>query len=64
MSSNRFSRNMAHMFLQLIGEKVQYALSVGLKVIACVGEKIDERKAGQTQEVVFRQMKAIVGEKP
>ena len=48
-------------FLQLVGEKVQYALSVGLKVIACIGEKLDERQAGKTNEVVFRQMQAIVG---
>lgn len=45
---------------KLIGEKVKYALSVGLKVIACIGEKLDERNAGKTEEVVYRQMQAIV----
>ncbi|XP_013407822.1 triosephosphate isomerase B-like [Lingula anatina] len=44
---------------QLIGEKVKHALESGLKVIACVGEKLDEREAGLTEEVVFRQTKAI-----
>lgn len=44
---------------ELIGEKVKYALGEGLKVIACIGEKLDEREAKKTEEVVFRQMKAI-----
>ena len=57
-----YARNNSLVFLQLIGEKVKYALSVGLKVIACIGEKLDERKAGKTEEVVYRQMQAIVGE--
>ncbi|XP_046547526.1 triosephosphate isomerase-like [Haliotis rubra] len=44
---------------ELIGEKVKFALSEGLNVIACIGEKLDEREAGQTNDVVFRQTKAI-----
>jgi len=44
---------------QLIGEKVAYALTSGLSLIPCVGEKLEEREAGKTEEVVFRQMKAI-----
>ncbi|XP_067658163.1 triosephosphate isomerase-like [Haliotis asinina] len=44
---------------ELIGEKVKFALSQGLKVIACIGEKLEEREAGQTNDVVFRQTKAI-----
>ncbi|XP_077998350.1 triosephosphate isomerase-like [Glandiceps talaboti] len=44
---------------QLIAEKVAHALSAGVKVIACVGEKLEEREAGKTEEVVFRQTKAI-----
>ncbi len=31
----------------------------GLGVIACIGEKLEEREAGKTEEVVFRQMDAI-----
>ncbi|KYM82083.1 Triosephosphate isomerase [Atta colombica] len=29
------------------------------KVIACIGEKLEEREAGKTEEVVYRQTKAI-----
>ncbi|GIY32350.1 triosephosphate isomerase [Caerostris extrusa] len=43
----------------LIADKTAHALSEGLKVIACVGELLEEREAGKTQEVVFRQTKAI-----
>lgn len=44
---------------ELVAEKVAHALESGLKVIACIGEKLDEREAGNTQDVVFRQTKAI-----
>lgn len=44
----------------LVAEKVRYALDTGLKIIACIGEKLDEREAGKTEEVVFRQMQAIL----
>lgn len=44
---------------QLIGEKVGHALDEGLKVIACIGELLEEREAGKTTEVVFRQTKVI-----
>jgi len=44
---------------QLIGEKVKYALSVGLALIPCIGEKLEERENGKTEEVVFRQLEAI-----
>ncbi|XP_055336543.1 triosephosphate isomerase-like [Paramacrobiotus metropolitanus] len=43
----------------LIGQKVKHALSAGIKVIACVGETLEEREANKTEEVVFRQTKAI-----
>ncbi|OQV22229.1 Triosephosphate isomerase B [Hypsibius exemplaris] len=43
----------------LIGAKVKHALSAGLKVIACVGETLQERESNKTEEVVFRQTKAI-----
>lgn len=48
---------------QLIAKKVKYALSKGLSVIACIGETLDERKAGQTMDVCIRQLKAIGGRK-
>lgn len=48
----------------LIGDKVAHALSEGLKVIPCIGEKLEEREAGKTEEVVFTQLKAIVDKIP
>jgi len=50
--------------VQLIGEKVAHALSAGLQLIPCIGEKLDEREANRTEEVCFRQMKAIAGRQP
>lgn len=44
---------------QLIAEKVGHALNEGLSVIACIGEKIEEREAGKTLDVVYAQMEAI-----
>ena len=41
---------------QLIGEKISHALTQGLRVIACIGEKKGERDAGKTEEVVKHQM--------
>jgi len=43
----------------LIGEKVAYAISCGLKVMACIGEKLEEREAGRTEAVCFEQLQAI-----
>lgn len=51
-----------HVFLEtdeLIASKVTYALSKGLKVIACIGEKLDEREAGNTFSVNERQLDSI-----
>lgn len=47
---------------QLIGQKTAHALENGLGVIACIGEKLDEREAGTTEKVVFAQTKVIAGE--
>lgn len=44
---------------ELIGQKVSHALSAGIGVIACVGEKLDEREAGSTEKVVFQQTRVI-----
>ena len=44
---------------KLIGEKVGFALDNSLKVIACIGETLQEREAGKTFEVVCRQLQAI-----
>jgi len=40
---------------------VAHALAVGLHLIPCIGEKLEEREANKTEEVCFRQMKAIAG---
>lgn len=39
-----------------VGQKTAFGLSAGLKVIFCVGEKLEERKAGQLAEVLTRQI--------
>lgn len=43
----------------LVGKKTAKALATGLKVIACIGETGEERKANKTQEVVYRQLAGI-----
>ncbi|KAK1261391.1 hypothetical protein QJS04_geneDACA001127 [Acorus gramineus] len=44
---------------EFIGKKAAYALGQKLKVIACIGEKLEEREAGKTFDVCFQQMKAF-----
>uniref|UniRef100_A0A8C5HMW0 Triosephosphate isomerase n=1 Tax=Gouania willdenowi TaxID=441366 RepID=A0A8C5HMW0_GOUWI len=44
---------------ELIGQKTAHALESGLGVIACIGEKLDEREGGITEKVVFAQTKVI-----
>lgn len=44
---------------EFVGDKVAYALSQGLKVIACVGETLEQRESGSTMDVVATQTKAI-----
>ncbi|KAG7167242.1 triosephosphate isomerase [Homarus americanus] len=53
-------RNVFNESDQLISEKVGHALEAGLKVIACIGEKLEEREGNRTEEVVFAQMKALL----
>lgn len=45
----------------MIADKVAYALSQGLSVIYCIGEKLEEREAGNTMAVNARQMKVGSG---
>ncbi|KAH9327464.1 hypothetical protein KI387_007642, partial [Taxus chinensis] len=44
---------------EFVADKVAYALGQGLKVIACVGETLEQREAGETTNVVSEQTKAI-----
>jgi triosephosphate isomerase len=48
---------------ELISDKAIHAIQEGLEVIYCIGEKLDEREAGKTKEVNFRQLQAIVDKK-
>ena len=45
---------------EYIAAKVKYAMAKGLKVIYCVGEKLEEREAGTTEAVVAEQMEALL----
>lgn len=56
-----FIHQFGNFLFQFVGDKVAYALSQGLKVIACVGETLEQREAGTTMEVVAAQTKAIAG---
>ena len=48
----------------LIAAKVAGALRAGLEPIVCVGESLDERRAGQAVAIVERQVKACLAEVP
>ena len=43
-----------------VAHKAQRALSAGITPIVCVGETLMEREAGKTQEVVKRQLAAVI----
>lgn len=47
--------------MQFVGDKVGYALSQGLKVIACVGETLEQRESGSTVAIIAAQTKDIAG---
>jgi triosephosphate isomerase len=43
---------------EAVNRKVKAALAAGLRPIMCVGEKLDEREAGRTEEVLVRQTRS------
>ena len=43
-----------------VAHKAQQALSAGITPIVCVGETLAEREAGKTEEVVKRQLAAVI----
>ncbi|MDD2844075.1 MAG: triose-phosphate isomerase [Rhodoferax sp.] len=45
---------------ELVAAKAQRALSTGITPIVCVGETLAEREAGHTEEVVKRQLAAVI----
>ncbi len=44
----------------LVADKAKAALAAGITPIVCVGETLAEREAGRTQEVVKRQLAAVI----
>jgi triosephosphate isomerase len=43
-----------------VASKAQRALAAGITPIVCVGETLAQREAGQTEEVVKRQLAAVI----
>jgi triosephosphate isomerase len=43
-----------------VAEKAQTALARGITPVVCVGETLAEREAGHTEEVVKRQLSAVI----
>ena len=46
---------------ELVAKKYMAAQAVGLTPILCVGESLDERESGVTEQVVARQLDAVIG---
>ena len=44
----------------LVADKAKIALAAGITPIVCVGETLAEREAGKTEEVVKRQLAAVI----
>ncbi len=44
----------------LVAQKAQAALARGVTPVVCVGETLAEREAGQTEDVVKRQLSAVI----
>lgn len=49
---------------ELVAAKAARALASGLRPIVCVGETLEEREAGRTEEVVSRQLRAVLAACP
>ncbi len=46
---------------EVVAEKFAAALAAGLTPILCVGETLEERETGVTEQVVARQLDAVIG---
>lgn len=55
-------RSLFHETNEEVGKKVAAALKEKLSVIACVGEKLEEREADKTMEVIKAQLEGIRAE--
>jgi triosephosphate isomerase len=47
--------------LQVLGKKLAAAIAAGLNVIFCIGEMLEDRESGKTNDVCFAQLKAAAG---
>ncbi|GAB7080634.1 triose-phosphate isomerase [Megalodesulfovibrio paquesii] len=47
-----------------VGQKTAFALAQGLKVVLCIGEKLEEREAGQLEAVLARQLEGGLAGSP
>lgn len=45
---------------EIVAAKVERALAAGLRPIVCVGETLEQREAGRTQQVVMAQLDAVL----
>jgi len=43
---------------EIVNQKIQAALKVGLKPILCIGERLEENEAGRTEEIVTEQLQS------
>ena len=55
-------RSLFHETNEEVGTKVAAALSEKLSVIACVGETLEQREAGETMSVIKEQLEGIKAE--
>ena len=46
---------------EFLNKKISHCQKLGLNVIACIGETLEQREKGQTIEVNARQLKAFAG---
>ncbi len=53
-------RHLLHEDDGMIGRKVQAAFRAGVRPVLCVGERLEERQAGQAEAVVTRQLRAAL----
>jgi len=48
----------------LVGQKTSFALASGLKVIACIGETLEQREAGELYNVLASQLQTALAKLP
>ncbi len=49
---------------ELVNKKVRAAFTYGLKPIVCVGERLEQREAGETEQVIATQVQGSLGGLP